>query len=327
MESACAEIIRLAEKVMDGGEITQEEAKSLIRTKDEDTMLLLAMADKIRQKFNGNAVDFCAIINARSGHCQENCKFCAQSGWYHTGVKEYPLRSPEDLLFEAKQAEAYGAERFGIVTSGRGQSDPVQFASIVEAVKRISKETKLSVCCSLGLLTEEQLKTLKAAGCQRIHCNLETAKRHFPAICTTHTYEEKEAHIRRIQQAGLEVCSGGIFGLGETEEDRIDTAFALREHHVTSVPLNIFNPIPGTPFGKNKPPKPIEILRMFAMYRFIMPHVIMRVCAGRENSLRDMQAFALSAGLNGAMIGGYLTIAGRSPERDKHMAVDMGRTL
>lgn len=312
---------------MDGGEITQEEAKSLIRTKDEDTMLLLAMADKIRQKFNGNAVDFCAIINARSGHCQENCKFCAQSGWYHTGVKEYPLRSPEDLLREAKQAEAYGAERFGIVTSGRGQSDPVQFASIVEAVKRISKETKLSVCCSLGLLTEEQLKTLKAAGCQRIHCNLETAKRHFPAICTTHTYEEKEAHIRRIQQAGLEVCSGGIFGLGETEEDRIDMAFALREHHVTSVPLNIFNPIPGTPFGKNKPPKPIEILRMFAMYRFILPHAIMRVCAGRENSLRDMQAFALSAGLNGAMIGGYLTIAGRSPERDKQMAVDMGRTL
>ena len=327
MESACAEIIRLAEKVMDGGEITQEEAKSLIRTKDEDTMLLLAMADKIRQKFNGNAVDFCAIINARSGPCQENCKFCAQSGWYHTGVKEYPLRSPEDLLREAKQAEAYGAERFGIVTSGRGQSDPVQFASIVEAVKRISKETKLSVCCSLGLLTEEQLKTLKAAGCQRIHCNLETAKRHFPAICTTHTYEEKEAHIRRIQQAGLEVCSGGIFGLGETEEDRIDMAFALREHHVTSVPLNIFNPIPGTPFGKNKPPKPIEILRMFAMYRFILPHAIMRVCAGRENSLRDMQAFALSAGLNGAMIGGYLTIAGRSPERDKQMAVDMGRTL
>ena len=327
MESACAEIIRLAEKVMDGGEITQEEAKSLIRTKDEDTMLLLAMADKIRQKFNGNAVDFCAIINARSGHCQENCKFCAQSGWYHTGVKEYPLRSPEDLLREAKQAAAYGAERFGIVTSGRGQSDPVQFASIVEAVKRITQETKLSVCCSLGLLTEEQLKTLKAAGCQRIHCNLETAKRHFPAICTTHTYEEKEAHIRRIQQAGLEVCSGGIFGLGETEEDRIDMAFALREHHVTSVPLNIFNPIPGTPFGKNKPPKPIEILRMFALYRFILPHAIMRVCAGRENSLRDMQAFALSAGLNGAMIGGYLTIAGRSPERDKQMAVDMGRTL
>lgn len=203
----------------------------------------------------------------------------------------------------------------------------MQFASIVEAVKRISKETKLSVCCSLGLLTEEQLKTLKAAGCQRIHCNLETAKRHFPAICTTHTYEEKEAHIRRIQQAGLEVCSGGIFGLGETEEDRTDMAFALREHHVTSVPLNIFNPIPGTPFGKNKPPKPIEILRMFAMYRFILPHAIMRVCAGRENSLRDMQAFALSAGLNGAMIGGYLTIAGRSPERDKQMAVDMGRTL
>ena len=161
---------------------------------------------------------------------------------------------PEDLLHEAKQAEAYGAERFGIVTSGRGQSDPVQFASIVKAVKLISQQTKLSVCCSLGLLTDDQLRQLKEAGCQRIHCNLETAKRYFPNICTTHTYEEKEDHIRRIQKAGLEVCSGGIMGLGETEDDRLDMAFALRSHHVTSVPLNIFSPIPGTPFGKiNRP--------------------------------------------------------------------------
>lgn len=327
MDEHIATITQCMDQVLAGREISREEAEALFAAGKEEPFFLMAAADKIRKTFCGDQMRFCSDVNARSGRCTENCKFCAQSGWYHTGVKEYPLRSPEDLLREAKQAEAYGAERFGIVTSGRGQSDPVQFASIVEAVKRITKETKLSVCCSLGLLTEEQLKTLKAAGCQRIHCNLETAKRHFPAICTTHTYEEKEAHIRRIQQAGLEVCSGGIFGLGETEEDRIDMAFALREHHVTSVPLNIFNPIPGTPFGKNKPPKPIEILRMFAMYRFILPHVIMRVCAGRENSLRDMQAFALSAGLNGAMIGGYLTIAGRSPERDKQMAVDMGRTL
>ena len=300
MDEHIATITRCMDQVLAGKEISREEAETLFAAGKEEPFFLMAAADKIRKTFCGDRMRFCSDVNARSGRCTENCKFCAQSGWYHTGVKEYPLRSPEDLLREAKQAEAYGAERFGIVTS---------------------------VCCSLGLLTEEQLKTLKAAGCQRIHCNLETAKRHFPAICTTHTYEEKEAHIRRIQQAGLEVCSGGIFGLGETEEDRIDMAFALREHHVTSVPFNIFNPIPGTPFGKNKPPKPIEILRMFAMYRFILPRAIMRVCAGRENSLRDMQAFALSAGLNGAMIGGYLTIAGRSPERDKQMAVDMGRTL
>ncbi len=327
MDEHIATITQCMDQVLAGKDISREQAETLFAAGKEEPFFLMVAADKIRKTFCGDKMRFCSDVNARSGRCTENCKFCAQSGWYHTGVKEYPLRSPEDLLREAKQAEAYGAERFGIVTSGRGQSDPAQFASIVEAVKRITEETKLSVCCSLGLLTEEQLKELKAAGCQRIHCNLETAKCHFPSICTTHTYEEKEAHIRRIQQAGLEVCSGGIFGLGETDEDRIDMAFALREHHVTSVPLNIFNPIPGTPFGKNKPPKPIEILRMFAMYRFILPHVIMRVCAGRENSLRDMQAFALSAGLNGAMIGGYLTIAGRPPERDKQMAVDMGRTL
>lgn len=286
MDEHIATITQCMDQVLAGKDISREQAETLFAAGKEEPFFLMAAADKIRKTFCGGKMRFCSDVNARSGRCTENCKFCAQSGWYHTGVKEYPLRSPEDLLREAKQAEVYGAERFGIVTSGRGQSDPAQFASIVEAVKR-----------------------------------------HFPSICTTHTYEEKEAHIRRIQQTGLEVCSGGIFGLGETDEDRIDMAFALCEHHVTSVPLNIFNPIPGTPFGKNKPPKPIEILRMFAMYRFILPHVIMRVCAGRENSLRDMQAFALSAGLNGAMIGGYLTIAGRSPERDKQMAVDMGRTL
>lgn len=286
MDEHIATITQCMDQVLAGKDISREQAETLFAAGKEEPFFLMAAADKIRKTFCGGKMRFCSDVNARSGRCTENCKFCAQSGWYHTGVKEYPLRSPEDLLREAKQAEVYGAERFGIVTSGRGQSDPAQFASIVEAVKR-----------------------------------------HFPSICTTHTYEEKEAHIRRIQQTGLEVCSGGIFGLGETDEDRIDMAFALREHQVTSVPLNIFNPIPGTPFGKNKPPKPIEILRMFAMYRFILPHVIMRVCAGRENSLRDMQAFALSAGLNGAMIGGYLTIAGRSPERDKQMAVDMGRTL
>lgn len=314
-------------KILGGTDITREEAGKLNEAGKKEPLFLMAAADKIRKTFCGDKMRFCSDVNARSGRCTENCRFCAQSGWYHTGVKEYPLRSPEDLLHEAKQAEAYGAERFGIVTSGRGQSDPVQFASIVKAVKLISQQTKLSVCCSLGLLTDAQLRQLKEAGCQRIHCNLETAKRYFPNICTTHTYEEKEDHIRRIQKAGLEVCSGGIMGLGETEDDRLDMAFALRSHHVTSVPLNIFSPIPGTPFGKNKPPKPVDVLRMFALYRFILPHVIMRVCAGRETALRDLRAFALAAGLNGAMIGGYLTIAGRPPEKDKQMALDLGRTL
>ena len=175
MESACAEIIRLAEKVMDGGEITQEEAKSLIRTKDEDTMLLLAMADKIRQKFNGNAVDFCAIINARSGHCQENCKFCAQSGWYHTGAKVYRLLPEEEILAAAKKAKEAGAVRFSLVTSGRNQDNPNEFDEIIDIVKKIREQVGIEVCCSLGLISKEQALQLKEAGITRIHCNIETS--------------------------------------------------------------------------------------------------------------------------------------------------------
>lgn len=323
MDESISYITHVMNRVISGDNITKEEARKLWEEGKKEPFFLMASANKIRKHFHGDDMYFCADVNARSGRCSENCKFCAQSGWYNTGGKEYPLRSPEELLQEAKDAEAYGAKRFGIVTSGRGQ-DEKQFASILRAVEMISKETKLSVCCSLGLLTDDQLARLKEAGCERIHCNLETAKRYFPEICTTHTYDEKMDHIHRIQNAGLEVCSGGIFGLGENLEDRLDMAFALQERNITSVPLNIFNPIPGTPFGGNKPPAPMELLRLFALYRFILPRAIIRVCAGRENGLRDMQAMAFSAGLNGAMIGGYLTIKGRPPERDKGMARDMG---
>ena len=199
MDSACAEIIRLAEKVMDGGEITEEEAKKLIRTKDEDTMLLLAMADKIRQKFNGNAVDFCAIINARSGHCQENCKFCAQSGWYHTGAKVYRLLPEDEILEAAKKAKAAGAVRFSLVTSGRNQDNPNEFEEIIDIVKKIREQVGIEVCCSLGLITKEQAIRLKEAGITRIHCNIETAPSYFPEVCSTHSMEDKEVIIRTAE--------------------------------------------------------------------------------------------------------------------------------
>ena len=208
MNSACEEIIRLADKVIDGGEITEEEAKKLIRTKDEDTMVLLAMADKIRQKFGGNAVDFCGIINARSGHCQENCKFCAQSGWYHTGAKVYRLLPEEQILEAAKKAKAEGAARFSIVTSGRNQDNPNEFEEIIDLVKKIQKEVGIEVCCSLGLIAPEQARRLKEAGITRMHCNIETAPSYFPEICSTHTMEDKEQIIKVAQGAGIRVCSG-----------------------------------------------------------------------------------------------------------------------
>ena len=296
MNSACEEIIRLADKVIDGGEITEEEAKKLIRTKDEDTMVLLAMADKIRQKFGGNAVDFCGIINARSGHCQENCKFCAQSGWYHTGAKVYRLLPEEQILEAAKKAKAEGAARFSIVTSGRNQDNPNEFEEIIDLVKKIQKEVGIEVCCSLGLIAPEQARRLKEAGITRMHCNIETAPSYFPEICSTHTMEDKEQIIKVAQGAGIRVCSG------------------------------VLNPVKGTPFYTNRRLPPLEILRTFAMFRFVLPKALIRTAGGREVNLRSLQAYALSGGLNGIMVGGYLTTPGRNPEDDLVMVNDLGRS-
>ena len=326
MNSSVASIMNCADQVIKGIPLDRKQARALMHTEAHDTLFLLASADRIRQYFCGDSISFCADINARSGRCTEDCRFCAQSGYYHTGVKEYALRSEEDLLRQAKAAEAYGAARFGIVTSGRGQEDPVQFRHIVSAVRKIREETGLEVCCSLGLLTEEQLNVLREAGAVRIHCNLETSERNFPNICTTHTYQDKIRHIRRIREAGLEVCCGGILGLGETEEDQLDLAFALQKLEICSVPLNLFTSIPGTPFAHRKGLTPMEACRIFAVFRFILPRAVIRVCAGREKSPRDLQAMAFASGLNGAMIGGYLTIEGQPPERDRQMARDLGRT-
>ena len=325
MNSACEEIIRLADKVIDGGEITEEEAKKLIRTKDEDTMVLLAMADKIRQKFGGNAVDFCGIINARSGHCQENCKFCAQSGWYHTGAKVYRLLPEEQILEAAKKAKAEGAARFSIVTSGRNQDNPNEFEEIIDLVKKIQKEVGIEVCCSLGLIAPEQARRLKEAGITRMHCNIETAPSYFPEICSTHTMEDKEQIIKVAQGAGIRVCSGGIIGLGESLDQRVEMAFKLKAMHIDSVPLNVLNPVKGTPFYTNRRLPPLEILRTFAMFRFVLPKVLIRTAGGREVNLRSLQAYALSGGLNGIMVGGYLTTPGRNPEDDLVMVNDLGR--
>ncbi len=237
-------IIALAEKVLDGQDITREEANFLINVSDDDTMLLLAMADKIRQKFAGDAVDCCAIINGRSGKCSENCKFCAQSAHYHTGVKEYGLLSEDEIFNAAAKAKAAGAVRFSIVTSGRGQSKEDDFENICRTLARIKKELHIEVCASLGILTLEQAKKLKEVGVTRYHSNLETAGSHFPDVCTTHTYKDKFVTIRNAQAAGLRVCSGGIFGLGETREQRVEMAFTLKELGIDSVPLNLLTPIP-----------------------------------------------------------------------------------
>lgn len=319
-------IIALADKVLAGEEITKQEAEFLINVSDDDTMLLLAMADKIRQKYAGNAVDCCAILNGRSGKCSENCKFCAQSAHYNTGVKEYALLSEEEIFAAAEKAKAAGAVRFSVVTSGRGQSKADDFDNICKVLKRIKTELKMEVCASLGILTLEQAQALKEVGVTRYHSNLETAGSYFPDICTTHTYEDKFVTIKNAQAAGLRVCSGGILGLGETPQQRVEMAFTLKELGIDSVPLNLLTPIAGTPFANNAPITPLEVLRTFAVYRFILPHAQIRTAGGREVNLRDLQALALNGGASGIMIGGYLTTAGRGTEKDLQMLKDLGRT-
>ena len=320
-------IIEYAEKVLKGGEISREEAIELINVPDQDTMLLLAMADRIRQRFNGDEVDVCAIVNARSGRCPENCKFCGQSAHYHTGVTEYPLLSVEELVEAAKKAKAAGAVRFSIVTSGRGQSKADDFENILQALTRIKKEVGIEICTSLGILTPEQANKLKEVGVTRYHANIETAPSHFPDICSTHSYEDKMSTIQAAKDAGIRVCSGGILGLNETLEQRVEMAFELKRLDIDSIPLNLLNQIEGTPFENNKSMTPLEILRAFAVFRFILPKALIRTAGGRELNLRDLQALALNGGMNGIMVGGYLTTGGRRPEDDKTMLKDLGRPL
>ena len=316
-------ILTYANRVLNGGEITPDEAIELIHTSDEDTMILLAMADKIKQQFNDNTVDLCAIVNARSGKCPENCKFCAQSAHHDTGVQEYPFMDDESILNAARKAKEAGAIRFSIVTSGRNTSNPNEFAQIIRVLKKIREEIGLEICCSLGLLTYDQAVKLKEIGVTRYHSNIETAPSHFKDICSTHNYQDKMSTISNAKKAGIRVCSGGILGLNETLEQRVEMAFELKRLGVDSVPLNILNPIKGTPFEHNKALAPLEILRTFAVFRFILPKALIRTAGGREVNLRDLQAYALTGGLNGLMVCGYLTTDGRSPQDDLQIIQDL----
>ena len=313
------------EKVLQGGDITQLEALELISLPQDDTPLLLAMADKIRQHYSNDTVDCCAIINGRSGHCPENCRFCAQSAHYHTGASVYPLLDSDTIIAAAKKAKAAGAARFAIVTSGRSVVEGPEFDAILNTLKRIRQEVKLETCCSLGLITLKQAIALKNIGVSRYHANIETAPSYFPSICSTHTFADKASVIHTAQAAGLRVCSGGILSLGETPQQRVEMAFTLKDLGIDSVPLNILNPIAGTPFENNQPLSPWEILRTFAVFRFILPKALIRTAGGREVNLRSMQAYALTSGLNGLMIGGYLTTGGNSVSVDMQMIHDLGR--
>lgn len=309
----------LTRQVMEGGAVSSQEALELYHQPLEG---LCQRADAIRRHFCGNRFDLCAIVNGKSGRCSEDCRFCAQSACNHTGAAEYPLLSPQKLTEQAKKQEAQGVLRYSIVTSGRRLSE-AEVDALCQAIRQIKRETGIYVCVSVGLLDISQFRKLKEAGAERAHNNLETSRRNFPNICTTHTFDEKAEAIRAAQEAGLSVCSGGIMGLGETVEDRIDMAQSLRELGVKSVPLNMLNPIPGTPLAQNEKLQEAEMRRIAAVYRFILPDASIRLAGGR-GLLPDKGKSCFQSGANAAITGDMLTTAGITVQTDRTMLQELG---
>ena len=308
------------EKILRGGFIGREEAGLLSEAPLE---ALTKAADEIREKKCGNGFDLCTIVNGKCGKCSEDCKYCAQSAHYHTTCEEsYGLLSTEQLLEQAKKNEAQGVLRYSIVTSGKRLSD-AEVNQVCESIQEIKKNCKIEVCVSFGLLAEPQFRKLKEAGASRVHCNLETSERYFTEVCTTHTYAEKIETIKAAKAAGLSVCSGGIMGLGETMEDRIDMVLTARELGVKSIPVNLLNPIPGTPYENHKILSNDELCRMTALFRFLIPDGAIRLAGGR-GIIGDKGEKCFQSGANAAISGDMLTTAGITTKTDMELLHELG---
>ncbi len=312
-------VTKAVQAVLNGKQQTKEDG---LRLYDEPLEELCKGADEIRRHFCGNSFDLCTIVNAKSGSCSEDCKFCAQSAHNHAGTAQYPLLSTEEILKGAKRNHEQGVLRYSIVTSGKRLSE-AEVDKLCEVIRRIRSEVGISVCVSFGLLNEAQYRRLKAAGVTRVHNNLETSRRFFQAVCTTHTHEDKIEAIQAAQAAGLPVCSGGIIGLGETREDRIEMALELRTLGVQSVPLNLLNPIAGTPFAANQKLSKEEVLRTVAVYRFLLPNASIRLAGGRS-LLDDKGEACFLSGANAAISGDMLTTAGITVKTDLALLEKLG---
>lgn len=304
----------LQEKVVSGGSLSKDEAHSLTEVSGQELFELFATAGSIRAAAGQSAVDLCAIVNAKSGACPEDCSYCAQSSKSAAAATIYPLVKKELVIEKAAEAKEAGVRRFCIVTSGRkiGRRELGEIGEMVRELRSLG----LLPCATLGLLDREELRFLKDSGLERYHHNLETSERFFPEICRTHTYHDKLKTIEAAHAAGLSVCSGGIFGLGETWDDRIDMAFALRELAVDSVPINFLIPIRGTSLGAREFLHPLEALRIVSLYRFILPQKQIRICGGRIQVLGDFHSMVFMAGADSLLTGNYLTTTGRTYEDD-----------
>jgi len=285
---------------------------------------LLAQAGRLREARIGHGISLCVIINAKSGHCPQDCAFCAQSRRSTAAINTYPLLPREQLVAAAQQAAAQGAARFSIVTSGRGVASPRERQTIMDTVTEIRATTPLKVCVSLGIVDEDFLRDLAFAGVYRYHHNIETAASFYPQIATAHRFEERTATIRAAQAAGLRVCVGGIFGLGESVAQRYEMARIIQELEVDAIPLNFLQPIPGTPLADRQPLNPLEALQTILAFRLFFPDKQLIIAGGRAGALRSLAPLMFAAGADALMTGDYLTTKGQLPAQDLEMLADLG---
>ncbi|MBM4055571.1 MAG: biotin synthase BioB [Planctomycetes bacterium] len=316
-------IEKIAQQSLLNNEISYDDALCLSQAKNDEVYDLFYWANKIRLKYFGNSINACSIISAKQGKCTEDCNFCSQSSHYPTEIEEYNLIEENKMVNAAMCAENSGAHSLGIVTSGYTIGNAHEFDRVCNTIKTISRNSRIHPHGSFGVLTKEMATSLAKSGLKRINHNLETSERFFRNICTTHTYADRLNTIHVSKQAGLEICCGAIFGIGEETEDRIHLAFTLKKLDVDSVPLNFLHPISGTPLGNRAALTPMETLKIISLFRFILPDKEIKIAGGRGKNLRSLQSWIFYAGANSTMIGNYLTTNGNPAEEDLQMIKDL----
>lgn len=323
MKSELEFITKCKEKVLSGQKISQEETRILINVSDDGLEHLSDAANKITRKFNGDLVDVEVLINAKKGSCPEDCSFCSQSAFYKSGIDTYKLLPSEIIIDNAKKAKEDGVKSFCLVCAWRGPSEQ-DFEQICNIVQKVNNRVGIEVNCSLGFITEEMAIRLKNLGVKRYNHNLEAARSFFPNICTTHTYQDRIDTAKIVKKNGLELCCGGIIGMGESRMQRLEMGLDLSELSPEECPVNILVPQKGTPLESQKKLSLGEILRTIAVYRFLMPKTILKIAGGREIHLANDQEKVLLGGANGIITGGYLTIGGNTPKDDLQMISEIG---
>lgn len=315
----------LAERSLAGELLTREEAVAVLQAPDEELLDQLAAAYRVRRYYWGNRVRLHFLLNAQSGLCPEDCHYCSQSKISTAEIEKYPLLAKEKILNAAGRAASLKAGTFCMVMSGRSPNEPT-FAKVLEAVREVKANYNLKICACLGLLSQEQTQRLAAAGVDRVNHNLNSSAEHHEEICTTHTYRDRLTTVNNVKAAGITTCSGGIIGMGESDDDIINLALSLRELNVTSVPVNFLIPIPGTPFEKLQELNPRRCLRVLCLFRFLLPSQEIRIAGGREVHLRSLQPLGLYPA-NSIFIGDYLTTPGQAANSDWEMIRDAGFVL